>query len=371
MGTALAEPVSSEPDPQGFGSGRLRQIVAYGRDVYDLREQLRRVRDERKAPKTAASEVVAALFFTGLLRIRSLNALEPKLSEKPFLRLVGKVPEIARLCSADTLGRALRVMELETVCGIGIGMVEQAERNKVFREGWHWALRYVALDGWEPVQSWNRHCRGCLVRRVKVKDRKGESKELEQYYHRFVVAMLIDERFDLLLDIEPVLPHDLRPLDEAGRKEKEDEGELTAAKRLLARVKGTYGWLDVVVADGLYANGPFLTLVEKLGMGAVVIARKEGDEPLKEARRIWKDPLPREVTDEKAGERVELWDCPGIETLDTYKGPIRMVLGRIRSLETPEAGGRDWCMAVIGCAVRLPAGKVLAVARGVSAHVKT
>jgi hypothetical protein len=340
--------------------------VAYGRHVYDLRDHFEGVRDQRKKPKTTASDVTAAVFFAGLLRIRSFNALEPKLAEKPFLRLVGKPAERARLCAADTLSRSLRVMELETVRGVGIGMVAQAERNKVFREGWHWALRYVALDGWEPVQSWNRHCRGCLVRRVKVKDRRGEVKELEQYYHRFVVAMLIDERFDLLLDIEPVLPHDLRPLHEAGRNGKEDEGELTAAKRLLARVKRTYRWLDVVVADGLYANGPFLTLVETLRMGAVVIARKEGDEPLREARRIWKNQPPQEVvTDETAGERIELWDCPGLETLDTYKGPIRVVLGRIRSLEDPDAAsGRDWCMAVTGCAVRLPPRKVLAVGRG-------
>ena len=40
-------------------------------------------------------------------------------------------------------------------------------------------------------------------------------------------------------------------------------GELTAAKRLIKRVKQTFGWLDVVVADALYANGPFLTTVKR------------------------------------------------------------------------------------------------------------
>lgn len=360
----LAEPpaIPAEADPRRPGAGRLGQIVAYGRDVYDLQARLGCVRDARKEPKTAASDVAATLFFTGLLRIRSLNALEPRLSEKPFLRLIGKLPELGRLCSADTLSRALRVMELESVRGLAVGIVQQAERNKVFREGWHWALRYVALDGWEPIQSWNRHCRGCLVRRVKAKDRSGKVGEIDQYYHRFVVAMLIDERFDLLLDIESVLPHDLRPPHEAGRNE--DEGELTAAKRLLARVKRTYGWLDVVVADGLYANGPFLSLVATLGMGAVVIARKETDEPLREARRIWKDQPPHDVTTNEAGERVELWDCPGLETLTTYEGSIRVVLGRIRKSGDPQSPARDWCMAVTGCAVRLPAHKVLSVARG-------
>ena len=36
----------------------------------------------------------------------------------------------------------------------------------------------------------------------------GEVVEVEQYYHRYVVAMLIDERFDMALDIEPLLPAD-------------------------------------------------------------------------------------------------------------------------------------------------------------------
>ncbi len=310
---------------------------------------------------TSAAEVAAAVFFTGLLRIRSFNALEPRLSERAFLRLVGRGGD-KKLCSADTLSRALRVMDLETVQEIGRGIVGQAERNKVFREGWHWALRYVAVDGWEPIQSWGRHCEECLIRRVKKKDRRGEVQETEQYYHRFAVAMLIDERLDLLLDIEPVLPHDLRPL--RGADEQTDEGELTAARRLLARVKRTYGWLDVVVADGLYANGPFLTLVEQLRMGAVVIARKEGDEPLREARQIWEGQAPQEIVEDPVrGERVELWDCPELRTLDTYKGSIRVVLGRIKNLKQPEAAGRDWCMAVTGRATRLPARKVLAVAR--------
>lgn len=374
MGGAVAEAVTKSAEAQAgaagaeagrdawqAGGGRLRQIVAYARDVYDLGEHLGEVRDARQAPRTSAHLVASSVLFAGLLRIRSFNALEPRLSEKSFLYLVGAAREAERLCSADTLSRALRGMDLGSVRDLAVGMVAQAERNKVFREGWHWAFRYVAVDGWEPIQSSRRHCGGCLVRQIKVKQRSGELTQVEQYYHRFAVAMLIHERFDLMLDYEPVLPHDLRP---AGAHEDDtDEGELTAAKRLLARVKQTYGWVDVVVADGLYANGPFLSLVAQLRMGAVVIARKEGDEPLKEARSLWKLQPPSQVI-EQDGEQVQLWDCPGVKTLSSYSGPIRMVLGRVRDLDKPDSAARDWCAAVIGCAVRLPAAKVVAVARG-------
>ncbi len=348
---------------ESVGSTRLRQMVSYGQKVYGLRGLLDSIEDGRQRPQRPGKVISAAVFFCGLLRVGSFNALEPRLSEKSFVRLVGGGGRGDRVCSVDTISRALRVMRMETVRAVGVRIVAQAERNKVFREGWHYAMRYVALDGWEPVCSCRRHCTHCLVRRVKVKQPDGSVVEMDQYYHRYVVAMLIDRRVDLVLDFEPLLPHDLR--ESATAKGEEDEGELTAAKRLLRRVKQTYGWLDVVVGDGLYANGPFLTVVKELRMGAVVIARKRGDEPLKEALVLWQGQSPHEiVVDQGAGERLELWDCPEVETLGSYKGPIRVVRAQVRHLkaEAPEPV-KSWCALVVGKATKLPPAKVIAVAR--------
>ena len=154
-----------------------------------------------------------------------------------------------------------------------ISVIQQAERNKVFREGWYGALRFVALDGWEPFCSYHRHCSHCLTRLVERKLPSGEIVKEVQYYHRYVVAMLIDGQMDVTLDLEPVLPVDLR---EGPLKGERHEGELTAAKRLIRRVKRTYPWVDVMVGDGLYANGPFLTLLKELKMGAVLHRQKRG-----------------------------------------------------------------------------------------------
>jgi hypothetical protein len=199
---------------------------------------------------------------------------------------------------------------------------------------------------------------------VRVEQRDGTVVEIEQYYHRYAVAMLIDERFDMALDIEPLLPHDLRPRGVA--KNDEDEGELTAAIRLLRRVKQTYSWLQVVVADGLYPNGPFLTVVKELRMGAVIIARKDGDEPLNEALAIWGKQPPHEVFDDKkSGERVELWDCRDVTTLSTYDGPIRVVRAVVTDQAQPNKPPHTWCMVATGvAAARLSSRQVLAVGRG-------
>lgn len=350
-------------DPYRVGRGRLQAVVSYARKVYGLRPLLQQVEDAREEPTTTAGRVAAAVLFCGLLRIRSFNALEPKLREKPFLRLVDAPAARDTLCSADTLGRALRSMALDSVRAINVSMLAKAERNKAFREGWVGALRYVAIDGWEPICSYHRHCPHCLVRMVKVQQRDGSVVEVEQYYHRYVVALLIDDRLDLALDIEPLLPSDLRP--DGGTKDDEDEGELTAAKRLLRRVKQTYPWLDVVVADGLYPNGPFLTLVQELRMGAVIIIRNEGHEPLREALEIWGDrPAEQNFVDERSKERIDLWDCPDLETLDTYKGPLRVVRGRVTDLRQPDQAPRTWCMVVTGKAIKLRAEQVLRVGRG-------
>src|SRR5207249_2765439 len=150
----------------------------------------------------------------------------------------------------------------------------------------------------------------------------------------------------LALDLEPLLPSDLRP---DARKRDQDEGELTAARRLLPRVHATYPWIDVVVADGLYANGPFLTVVQQLGMGAVVVARKAGDEPLREALSLWSGQPPAEVVEDRdAHERIAVWDCRDLETLSTYRGPIRVVRGEITSVTQPQAPRRTWCVLVTG-----------------------
>lgn len=360
-----------------MGNGRLGQLVRYAEKVFNLTQRLAHVTDTRRKPATPGSILATVVFYLGLLRIRSFNALEPKLRERPFLHLL-RVPALRTLCSVDTLSRALRVVDLDSVRRVSVGIVQQAERNKVFRAGWHGALRHVAIDGWEPISSYQRHCSECLVRRVKVVDKKKHAAEseavwVEQYYHRYVVAMLIDPLFDLVLDIEPLLTKDMRParVPKSGKfkgqalPREEDEGELTAATRLITRVKQTYRWLDVVVGDALYANGPFLTTVTQLGLGAVVVARKDGDEPLRGALRLWGDqPAQETFEDEQRHEHVQLWDAPNLETLSTYTGPIRVVRGRVTNLKAPAAAPKTWCMLVVGRAARLSSRKVLAVARG-------
>ena len=343
------------------GTGRLAQFEKYAAQVFSVPKLLSEYTDSRRGPDIPTFDVVNCLFHAALFRIPSINALEGNLKETDFQKLAGFQPkQNDKVFSADVVANVLDKLDLSCARKSMVSVIRQAERNKAFREGWHGALRYVALDGWEPFCSYSRHCPHCLTRMIEKKLPNGEKTKVVQYYHRFVVAMMIDGTTDLSIDFEPVRPADQR---EDDYKDKRHEGELTAAKRLISRVKRTHPWLDVMVGDSLYTNGPFLSLLNELKMGAVLIAKKTGDEPLRDALSIWGDSPPEKIIDEPVSkERIELWDLKDIETLDTYNGKIRVVRGLVTK---PKAHGpTTWCMAVIGKANKLSSRQVLAVARG-------
>jgi hypothetical protein len=337
---------------------RGRQILDYANRVYHLGELMAQIADTREDPDIALPMITASMFLTGLLRIPSFNALESYLEEDWFAHTLGAKapPPDERVFSAETGKRALIMMGPDGVRPIFEEVIHTAERNKVFREGWVASLRYVAIDGWEPICSCNRHCDHCLDRMITVGE--GDKKrKVTQYYHRYVVALLLGPHEEVVVAYEPIRNADQRRADGAN-DEAHHEGELTAAKRLVRRLRKTYGrWVEVIVADGLYANGPFLTVLDELKLGAVIVAKKEGDEPLKEALNLWADKPPEQIVeDREAHERIELWDCRGLTTLKTFKGEIRVTRAIIRSLEDDREEGEsephEWCIISIGVAAR-------------------
>ena len=117
---------------------------------------------------------------------------------------------------------------------------------------------------------------------------------MKQYYHRYVVALLLGPVLDVVLAIEPVLNEEARS-DKVG-EHAGHEGELTAARRLLDSLYQTYGsFIDAVVVDALYANGPWMTQLDAYGYGGFIVLKKENNEPLKEALALWQGQEPGEI----------------------------------------------------------------------------
>ena len=64
----------------------------------------------------------------------------------------------------------------------------------------------------------------------------------------------------------------LKPRDGAEK----DEGELTGGKRLVKRLRKRHGhFADVIVADALYLNAPFINTIKGNGLEAVIRLKDE------------------------------------------------------------------------------------------------
>ena len=323
--------------------GRLQQFEKYAWKVFDLPRQFDAFSDGRRDPDIPTSRVVNSLFHAALLRLPSINALEGDLKEADFQKLIGLKPTPGtKAFSAEVIGNVLDQLDLTSPRRCIEKVIRKAERNKAFRDDTYGTFRCVAIDGWEPFASYDRHCPHCLVRKVKVKRANGEVEEVNQYYHRYVVAVLVAPLLDLVLGIEPVRN------DEARRDDGEDashEGELTAAYRLIDSLHQTYGsFIDALVFDALYANGPVMTKLDACRYGGFIVLKKNHNEPLKEALALWQGQPPCSSYDDR-DEHIDFWDVDDVETLETYKGKVRVIRAEITR---PQGIRSTWCFALIG-----------------------
>ena len=326
--------------------GKLHQFEKYISNVFDLPGLLGSLVDTRRSPKIPTFDVVNSLFHTAVLRIPSINALEGDLKNEDFQKLIGRqpTPEV-KAFSAEVVSNVLDKLQLEGIRTANEEVIDKAERNKAFRDTYG-ALRCVAIDGWEPISSYKRHCPSCLVRKVKVKGGGGEIEEVEQYYHPYVVALLLGPEIDVVLGIEAVRS------EEALRDEDPEhvghEGELTAGRRLIDWLHETYGgFIDAIVCDALYANGPVMTQITNYGYGGFLVLKKEKDEPFKEARKLWEiEGRCATCEDPERKEHVQFWDVDNIDTLDSYEGKIRAIRAVVTRPDQEKPS--TWCFAIVG-----------------------
>ena len=324
---------------------KLRQFEKYACNVFDLPGLLGSLKDTRRRPKISTFDVVNSLFHTAVLRIPSINALEGDLKTEDFQKLIGRQPTPEKAFSAEVVSNVLDKLELEGMRNANEDVIHQAERNKAFREDYG-ALRCVAIDGWEPISSYKQHCPHCLVRKVKRKGADGETEVVEQYYHSYVVALLLGPVIDVVLGIEPVRSEEA--LRDTDPEHEGHEGELTAGRRLIDWLHETYGgFIDAIVGDALYANGPVMTQLTNHGYDGFLVLKKEKDEPLKDALKLWEIEGPCQSCDDaERKEHVDFWDIDDIETLDSYQGKIRAVRAKVTKPDQEKP--MTWCFAIIG-----------------------
>ena len=267
------------------------------------------ISDGRLQPRIRTPVLVQSALILFWTRLGSLNALETVKKATFWKRWLGR-----EMSSVDTLGRVYAGLRVE---GLRKGLQHvytRLKRNKALpgMRGWDVAV----LDGHESHTSYRRHCSGCLRRTVHL-----ESGDRVQFYHRQVTLMLVSEKLHLLLDLEPQRP---------------GEDEVATALRLLGRVLAAYPRVfQILLADGLYAQAPFLNFLLARGKHAVVVLKDERRDLYQDAQGLFRLTPPQ--SGRYRSRECLWWDVHDLTSWPQVTAPLRVV----RSQETSSVRRQD------------------------------
>ena len=278
----------------------MARFCAYADKVFRLGEHLPTLRDARLRPRIPTAAAFAAVFTLFATRRGSLHGLEPDLRIPARLRgIVGAPPP-----SVDSIGRIYSLMESPPLRQLLGDVAHRLKRNKALTglEGWFIA----AVDGHEFFSSRKRCCPQCQRRTLTI-----DGQPVTEYYHQGVVCHLIGQELALVLDVELLRP---------------GEGEETAAKRLLERVFTHYPrFFDVVVADALYFDAPFLNFCLDRHKQVIVTAKGDHRLLLQDAQGVFAHQRPGRWVDEKGKRTIDFWDEEDFTSCEGVKRPLRVL----------------------------------------------
>ena len=288
----------------------LRRLIRYSEKVFQLSGKvLSGISDGRLQPRIRTAVLVQSALILFWTRLGSLNALETVKRASFWKQWLGR-----EMSSVDTLGRVYAGLRVE---GLRKGLhhvYTRLKRNKALPgiRGWDVAV----LDGHESHASYRRHCSGCLRRTVHL-----ESGDRVQFYHRQVTLMLVSEKLHLLLDLEP---------------QRAGEDEVATALRLLGRVLAAYPRaFQILLADSLYAQAPFLNFLLARGKHALVVLKDERRDLYQDAQGLFR------LTPPQSG-RYRSRDCLWWDVHDLTSWPqVTVPLRVVRSQETSSVRRQD------------------------------
>jgi len=281
------------------------RVIKYSNKHFDLFDLINNITDARQKPQIACSDIAASILSILFCSLGSLNKFNTSRDISYVLDIAAKVP------SSSTVARSSDTMDLDAIREILKSIYLKAKRKKMIEP---FNGRYIGIiDGHEICSSDIHWCKACSIRNVS----KIEGEAKLNYYHKYVAFILAGKRFAFMLDIEPVWP---------------DEGELSAAYRLIERVCRAYPKaFDAVVADGLYLKGTVFNLLASHGKYAAAVLKDESRQLYDEAASLCSIIDPVVYADENTTYKVFDHTISGL--WDGYDKPVRV----LRSEETKTA----------------------------------
>lgn len=261
------------------------------------------VRDARVKPRVPTVRVLKSDMLMLWARLGSFNAIGQQRPGGYSRRWLG-----GDVHSADNLGAVAAVVETDDVREMLRQHYALRRRKKTLKPAAH-GLWPLILDGHESNSSFLRSCPQCSQRTVHFK-----TGDRIQYYHRYVLALLLHKDGVLLMDIEPQRP---------------GEDETAAAKRLLDRALAHYPRaFNLVLGDALYLNPTLWRLVLDHGKDFLAVLKNENRDLLVDARSLFGEVEP--VAHREKRTESLWWDIEGFTSWGQLGHPVRVA----RSVQT-------------------------------------
>lgn len=268
---------------------RRHRLEAYLDKVFDFSSHVGALPDGRLYPYHPGKKIFDAVFLGAACQFPAVHRIETECQRGGVLsKRIGPLSE-------DAIGYALERYDSQAVFVLGCEVARQLKRNGVFRSEWSRGLVVAAVDGMEICSSFVRFCDHCMERKI-THLVQGEPREEMQYYHRICAVTVVSSAFPIPLGI---------------RFQKNGEDEVACSLDLLRELKEELGsrFLDVLVADALYLQRPFVKEIEGLGWDWVINLKENQPELLAESERVIYT-----VVAEKMDEHPELqlWHAPEV-----------------------------------------------------------
>jgi len=283
----------------------LFKLLSYMKSVYHIPQKIRTLTDKRKRRSIPLFNIVMPTLIFLMLQYRSFHTVfSPPESMDRRLRncIRGKMPKV------DAVRDLLSQIDPDELRNIHEETIDRMKRNRIWKHGTIGGCRVAAVDGVELFGSTKKSCPDCLARR--------HGKQGTEYFHRSVVCMSVGGPPHVILGQEMLKPRD---------GNEKDEGELTGGKRLIQRLRKRHGhFADLIVADALYLNAPFINTVLSCGMETVIRLKDEKRLIFKDAQGLFEKGAGKKEAFKRGRTEIETWDLAGFE-MDGVAKKVRVI----------------------------------------------
>lgn len=274
----------------------MKKLLTHMKSVYQIPQKIKGLTDHREKSLIPHHHVVMAVLVLLMLQYESFHTVfsAPESMEKRLKHVVkGRIPKVDAV--RDVLTRT-GTGEVEKILA---SVVKRVRRNRVMQQpGTIGRYVVVAIDGVELFSSAKKSCPECLTR-------KKDGGKRTEYFHRSVVCASIGKSPHIILGQEMLKPRD---------GAEKDEGELTGGKRLIKRLHQEHGhFADVIVADALYLNVPFINTALNCKMDVVIRLKDKKRRIFQDAEALFRKDIGKKEGFQRGKTSVEVWDLSDFE----------------------------------------------------------